>query len=108
MTISPNAFKSIKQGATFIEVIPPTVASGLGLTDLVGVVVESSIVTLDAAEHSLAVVIPDPTGLGFTLSSQTEGWKLGDAHWDIKFTLPSGRIIYSNTILIQIIKHYTS
>lgn len=103
-----NSYKTLKQGSTFYEVIPPTVAQALGITSLVGVEVASSIVTNDAVEHHLDVEIPDPAIPGFILSTQTPGWKIGDANWDIKFTLPGGRIIYSNTVLVQIVRRYTT
>lgn len=108
MTTTPNTYKTIKQGATFYEVIPAEVATTLGIANLVGVEIASSIVTNDAVEHHLTVEIPDPAVPSFILSTQTPGWKIGDANWDIKFTLPGGRIIYSNTVLVQITRRYTT
>jgi len=108
MTTSPYSQRVIKQGSTFTEDVPASIAQSLGLTDLVGVTVASSIVTNDAVEHHLVVTIPDTSVLTFNISSATAGWKIGDANWDIKFTLLSGRVIYTDTIPVKIIKHFTS
>jgi hypothetical protein len=105
---SPYSTKVIKQGATFQETIPASLAQGLGLSNLIGVSVASSVVTVDGIEHHLTVAIPDPSALTFNLSSETIRWKLGDANWDIKFTLQSGKVLYSPTVPVRVAKHYTS
>ncbi len=108
MTTSPYSTLSIKQGSTFEKSIPATVAQDLGFTDLVGVTVTSSIVTVDSMEHKLTVVIPDATQLTFNVSANTTGWKVGEANWDIKFTRPDGRVAYSPTVPVRIAKRFTT
>lgn len=100
--------KNIKQGATFEEVIPTSVPIALGMDDLVGVEVQSSVVTCDAVERHLIVDIPDANSPTFTLTGDTSLWKVGDANWDIKFILPSGKVIYTETYPVKVLKHYTS
>lgn len=108
MTTSPYSTLTIKQGSTFEQTIPASVAQALGFTDLVGVTVASSIVTIDSMEHHLTVVVPDDTQLTFNISGSTTGWKVGEANWDIKFTRLDGRVAYSPTVPVRIAKHFTS
>jgi hypothetical protein len=108
MTTSPYSPLVIKQGSTFEQTIPATLAQSLGFTNLVGIAVASSIVTGDAVEHHLVVTVPDPAQLAFSLRASTVGWKIGDANWDIKFTRLDGRVTYSPTTPVKITKHFTS
>lgn len=98
----------MKQGSTFEQVIPPTLAQALGFTDLVGVTIASSVVTNDAVEHHLDVEVADESQLTFTLRGSSAGWKIGDANWDIKFTRNDGRVAYSDTFPVKVTKHYTT
>ncbi len=108
MTTSPYSQLVIKQGSTFEQTIPATLAQSLGFTDLVGITIASSIVTNDSVEHHLVVTVPDATQLTFSLQASTVGWKVGDANWDIKFTRLDGRVTYSPTTPVKITKHFTS
>jgi hypothetical protein len=108
MTTSPYSQLVIKQGSTFEQNIPSTVAQALGFTNLVGVTIASSVVTNDAVEHYLEVSIPDDSQLTFHLQASSSGWKIGDANWDIKFTRADGRVYYSDTVPVKITKHFTS
>lgn len=108
MTTSPYSQIVIKQGSTFEQTLPASLAQSLGFTDLVGVAIASSIVTNDAVEHHLVVTIPDDTQLAFHVQASSDKWKIGDANWDIKFTRLDGRVTYSDTIPVKITKHFTS
>ena len=108
MTTSPYSQLVIKQGSTFEQTIPATIALGLGFTDLVDVTIASSVVTNDAVEHHLVVTVPDDSQLTFHVQASSAGWKIGDANWDIKFTRADGRVSYSDTVPVKITKHFTT
>ena len=101
-----NKVAKFKRGASFKPTMTlPTKGS---LTNLVGVTIASSVVTVDGREHKCDVIIPDPTGRRFTLHiDDTAKWPVGDANWDICFYL-NGVYVYTETILVHIMKSATS
>jgi hypothetical protein len=105
MTPKPQTAKRFKRGATF----KPTCTLPLkgSLTSLVGVTIASAVVTTDGKVHSCTVSIPDVDGRKFVLQiTDTSKWPVGDAIWDIKFTL-NGVVVYTETILLHIVKSAT-
>jgi hypothetical protein len=97
-----NKVAKFKRNGTFNPTLTlPTTGT---FTNLVGVSIASSVVTVDGREHRATVTIPDPTGREFTVFiDDTAKWPVGDAIWDVCFYL-NGVYVYTETIIVHVMK----
>lgn len=97
-----NKVAKFKRNGTFNPTLTlPTTGT---FTNLVGVSIASSVVTVDGREHQATVTIPDPTGREFTVFiDDTAKWPVGDAIWDVCFYL-NGVYVYTETIIVHVMK----
>ena len=97
---------TFKRGTTFA--CNSTYTPGAGPTTLAGVTVVSDIIDAGNGIYPLAVVVAGDN-LSFTMTAETPsgGWALGNARWDIKFSI-DGVVFYSETLRINIIERVTA
>lgn len=97
-----NKVAKFKRGGTFNPTL--TLPATGTFTNLIGVSIASSVVTVDGKAHNATITIPDPTGRDFVVRiDDTERWPVGDAIWDVCFYL-NGVYAYTETILVHVMK----
>lgn len=93
-----------KKGSTFgVEGIYTPEAGGP--TDLTGVTIQSSVRDSRGNVYTLTVIITDSTHFSMSYDL-TDGWSLGSAFWDLKFS-QNGVVFYSDTVVINVLKNVT-
>jgi hypothetical protein len=77
------------------------------LTNLVGVTIQSALMTSDEVVYPAVVTIDDPNVLAWRVDiMDTTNFALGVAQWDFKF-LRDGEIFYTETVELKIVKNIT-
>jgi hypothetical protein len=93
-----------KRTSTFSASCTYTPESG-GPTNLDGITITSDIRDANGRVYSCTVVKTSSTT--FTVSlSDTSGWSLGSAYWDIRFT-QNGVIFFSDTVILSVSNNIT-
>ena len=105
MSCTTPKIVSFKKGSTFFPLC--TMPANGSLTDLVGVTIQSALMTSDEVVHPAVVTIDDPMVLEWrVLIADTSTFSLGVAQWDFKF-IKDGEIFYTETVELKIVKNIT-
>ena len=96
---------TFKRGTTFAATVTYTPAAG-GPANLLTTTVASNIVDSEGTAYPLTITMA-VDGLSFVASlTDTTGWSLGNARWDVKFTY-GGVVFYSETMRLSVIDQVT-
>lgn len=96
---------TFKRGTTFAGTVTYTPQTG-GPANLLTTTVTSDIIDSDAVRYPCTITMAGD-GLSFVASvSDTTGWTLGNARWDIKFTYGT-TVFYSETMRLNVIDQVT-